>query len=123
MVGGRLADPAYFGELREGGFAGGESAKHVEAPFVAERATDADGAGDEVLLGVPRLILRGVADDPRVFVLAEQEPGAGGDVGDEHDPAELRLGFVHVAARDRRDSRFRRHGLGERLLCARNLLQ
>ena len=91
--------------------------------FVAEGAPDAQGTRDEVGLGVLRLVLCGVADDPRVAVLAEQEPRTCGEVGDEDRPGKLGLGLVDVAAGDRRDRRLLRQRLGERPLGARVLLQ
>src|SRR4029450_11130993 len=55
----------------------GEVGHHAPALLVRERARDYECAADPRLLRVGGLGLGGVADDPRVVVLAEEEPRGG----------------------------------------------
>ena len=61
-------------------------------------------------------LLGRVADDPRVAVLAEEQPRPRGEVRREHDARRLRLALVDEPPRGRRDQRVGRELRGERAL-------
>ena len=93
VVSRRACNAGGLRELGESGVAGREPTEHANAPLVGEGAPEQQRAFLEAFAHAQR-----VADDPRAPVLAEEQPWPGGDMRDEHDAVERRLGLVAVAA-------------------------
>ena len=79
-----FASPVELGQLAQRRLAVREASQNSDAGLVGERPPQRQRSLPHVALGLERLLGR-VADDPRVAVLAEQQPGPRGELGRQHD--------------------------------------
>ena len=98
VMGRRLRERARVRELVERRIAGREPPQDVHAALVTQCSPEPHGAVGERLLRIEPFGRHRIADDARGAMLAEKEQRSGGSVGHEHDPFELGLRLVDIAA-------------------------
>ena len=113
VMGCGLREPGCAGELVERRVTAREASQDGHSATVPERPPEQHGLLRERRFRVELLRRDRVTDDTGSAVLTEEEERPRGDVRDEHDAVELRLGLVDVPACDVCDQRLRGQRLSE----------